>query len=176
MNVKILITGPPKSGKSTLIAKLIDYYRTKNIKIYGFITPDVKKNNQRIGFDIKDIYTGLTKKLARIGTYNSQYKLGKYSIFIEEFDETVSILETIDYQSEDLLIIDEIGKMELFSKKFQNFIMKKFDLDINIIATIGQKIRHPIKDYISRITNVLTYSLNQENAQELFQKIISLLK
>jgi len=176
MSIKILITGPPKSGKSTLIAKLIDYYHGKNFKIYGFITPDVRKNNQRIGFDIKDIHTGLTKKLARVGSYKSQYKLGKYSIFIEEFDEILSILETIDYQSEDLLIIDEIGKMELFSKKFQNFIMKKYDLDINIIATIGQKIHHPIKDYISRTPNVFTYSLNQENAQELFKKIISSLK
>ena len=65
MKVKILITGPPRSGKSTLIARLIEYFSKKQISIYGFLTPEVREGNRRIGFDIEDISTKEREKLAR---------------------------------------------------------------------------------------------------------------
>ncbi|MFX1481509.1 MAG: nucleoside-triphosphatase, partial [Promethearchaeota archaeon] len=57
MKIKILITGPPRSGKSTLIVKLIKYFTKREFSIYGFLTPEVKEDNHRIGFDVEDIYT-----------------------------------------------------------------------------------------------------------------------
>jgi len=57
MKPKILITGPPRCGKSTMITKLIEFYSKKNYKIYGFLTPEVKHINKRVGFDVQDIFT-----------------------------------------------------------------------------------------------------------------------
>ncbi|MFW9988471.1 MAG: nucleoside-triphosphatase, partial [Candidatus Odinarchaeota archaeon] len=51
MTKKILITGPPRCGKSTLISKLINYYTNeKNFMIFGFLTPEVRERGNRIGF------------------------------------------------------------------------------------------------------------------------------
>ena len=181
MTSKILITGPPKCGKSTLISKLIEHYSKKNYIVRGFTTPEIKEKNNRIGFDIFDIFSGKKGKLARIGSYKTRFKLGKYSIFIEEFEEMIKeSLENLISSSEtakpvDLICLDEIGKMELFSEKFQALIKKLFQSNISIIATIGQKIQHPVKDYILNLPGVFLFNLTRQNQQMIYDKIVSLI-
>jgi len=176
MVAKILITGPPRCGKSTLISKLIEYYRNeKNFTIYGFLTPEVREQGNRIGFDIVDIYSGNISHLSRKGNFKTKYKLGKYSVFIKKFDKYIE--ENLDFEGKkaDLVIIDEIGKMELFSDKFHNFIKNIFSLEIPIIATIGLKLKHPIKIYLQHLPSVQFLKLNRQNFQFIFKKIISLI-
>lgn len=175
MSKKILITGPPRCGKSTLIVKLIDYFSDRNYIVHGFLTPEVRKKGNRIGFDFEDINSRERGKLARIGNYNTKYKLGRYCIFIEDFENLILKLEDIVFHKQDLIIIDEIGKMELFSKKFQNLINKFFHSDNTIIATIGQRIQHPLKDSLFKISEVTLFTLNRQNQQEIFNKIISMI-
>ena len=172
---KILITGPPRCGKSTLIVKLIEYFSNRNYTIHGFLTPEVRKDGNRIGFDIEDINSGERRKLARIGNYNTKYKLGRYHIFLEEFENLISKLEDIVFHKRELLVIDEIGKMELFSRKFQNLITEFFHSDIKIIATIGQKIQHSLKDSLLKIPDIVVFSLSRQNQQEIFEKIIAII-
>lgn len=172
---KILITGPPRCGKSTLISKSLDYFSEKNYTIHGFLTPEVREEGKRIGFDIKDIYSKEHRKLARIGNYKTKYKLGKYSVFVEELEEMISKLEIIEFKKIDLLVIDEIGKMELYSKKFQNFIRNIFSSDVTILATIGLKLKHPIKDFILNLPNVKKINLTRQNFQETYQEIVSMI-
>ncbi|MFX1364631.1 MAG: nucleoside-triphosphatase [Promethearchaeota archaeon] len=173
---KILITGPPRCGKSTLISKLIDYYKNeKNFVTYGFLTPEVKMEGTRIGFDILDIYSGNISPLARVGDFKTKYRVGKYSIFIEEFDNYIEEYLNLKDKRANLIIIDEIGKMELFSKKFLNFVKNIFSLEISILATIGLKLNHPIKDYLQNLLSVKFLNLNRQNVQTIFKKIVSLL-
>lgn len=161
MNIKILITGPPRCGKSTLIVKLIEYFSKKQFTVHGFLTPEVREGNNRIGFDIEDIKTKEREKLARKGNYSTKYQLGSYCVFIESFEKIISKYEDIRFQEVDLIIIDEIGKMELFSKRFQNFITKIFDSNISIIATIGLTVKHPIKDHLLNIPDVNLFNLDR---------------
>ena len=181
MTSKILLTGPPKCGKSTLISKLIEYYSIKGYIICGFTTPEIKEKNNRIGFDIFDIFSGKKGKLARIGSYKTRFKLGKYSIFIEEFEEMIKnslenhISNSVTTKRVDLICLDEIGKMELFSEMFQELIKKLFQSNISIIATIGQNIQHPIKDYILNLPGVVLFNLTRQNHQIVYDKIVSLL-
>ena len=176
MNQKIFITGLPRCGKSILISKLIEYYYfQKNYNIYGFLTPEVKKSGNRIGFDILDISSKERMKLARIGNYTTPNRLGKYRIFLEGLEKVITNLETTPLHEIELFIIDEIGKMELFSKKFQDFITRLFTSNISIIATIGLNIKHPIKDHLLNIPNVKLFTLDRHNFQRTYQKIISIL-
>ena len=171
---KILITGPPRCGKSTLISKLIDHYSERNYIIHGFLTPEVRKDGIRIGFDVLNILTGKKARLARIGNYKTRFKLGKYKIFIDEFEELISNLEQNIEKERTLIVIDEIGKMELFSTKFQDILRSIFRSNIPILATIGLKLNHPIKDYILKIPEVTLFNLTRQNQQKIFQKIITI--
>jgi len=175
MDTKILITGLPRSGKSTLILKLIEFIKTQGIPTKGFLTPEIRKDSQRIGFDVLDIATEERVKLARIGNYKTTHKLGKYNVFIKEFEKIIINLKKIKIQNGELLIIDEIGKMELFSSKFQNLIKTIFSSHISILATIGLKLQHPLKDYLIQIPNIHLITLNRQNFDLVFQKVSSIL-
>ena len=175
MKSKILITGPPRCGKSTLISKLIDYYCKRNFIIHGFLTPEVKKDTTRMGFDVEDIFSGEKARLARVGNYPTKFKLGKYKVFIEEFENIISKLANINNLKVDLICIDEIGKMELFSVKFQEWLKYLFSSNISIIATIGLKLTHPIKDFILNLPNLMLFNLTRKNFDEIFEEIISII-
>jgi len=173
MNMKILITGPPRSGKSTLILKLLGYFTQYNIPTSGFITPEVREYGKRIGFDIENISTKEKVKLAREGNFETRFKLGKYSVFKEEFETFIEDLFALEKKKRDLIIIDEIGKMELFSIKFQDIIRELFSSNLMIIATIGLTLKHPIKSYLLKIPEIQLFNLTRQNFQLIFEKIIS---
>ncbi|MFW9940430.1 MAG: nucleoside-triphosphatase [Candidatus Thorarchaeota archaeon] len=175
MKTKFLITGPPRSGKSTLIVRLIEYLSKRQITVYGFLTPEVKVGKNRIGFDILNIKSKEREELARKGDLKTKFHVGKYCVFIEKFENFISNIDNITFQKEDFIIIDEIGKMELFSKKFQEFIIRIFDSDISIIATIGLTIKHPIKDHLLNLPDVEIFKLNIQNFQRIFLKITSMI-
>ena len=175
MSSKILITGPPRCGKSTLISKLIKYLSERNSIIYGFLTPEVREHGNRIGFDIVDIFSEEKSQLARVGNFNTKFKLGKYNVFIEEFDRYIENTLKIEGKTVDLIVIDEIGKMELFSEKFQDFIKMIFTSDIAIIATIGLNLNHPLKTYLLNLPSILLMNLNRQNSQRIFKEVISLI-
>ncbi|MFX0039942.1 MAG: NTPase [Promethearchaeota archaeon] len=176
MDEKILINGPPRCGKSTLISRLIKYYSVeKSYKVYGFLTPEVREKGNRIGFDIVDIASGKRSQLARVGDFKMKYRVGKYNVFVEKFENYLKNALDLEKKSIDLIIIDEIGKMELFSSKFQDFIKKIFSSHTSILATIGLKLNHPLKNYLLNLSSIQVLNLDRQNYQSIFEKVISLI-
>jgi nucleoside-triphosphatase len=182
MSFKILITGPPRCGKSTLIRKLINNLQN-DYTLHGFLTPEVKEKGKRIGFDIRDVNSGKTVPLARKGNYSSDFTLGSYKVFIDEFNHYLneSMLKIIENERVDdqnnsfVLIIDEIGKMELFSELFQSTLKKVFTSDVAVIATVGKHMNHPIKDFILNKPEVKLFSLTRQNQKEVMQNILEII-
>jgi nucleoside-triphosphatase len=172
MSKKILIIGPPRSGKSVLIAKLIDYFSKNQLLTYSFLTPEIRKGNHRIGFDIEEIRTSNREKLARINKFDSDYRLGKYCVYINGLEKIISNLERYHSKEDNLLILDEIGKMEMFSKKFQSYIKRVFNSNQSIVATIGLSLKHPLKDYLLKLPGITLFNINHKNFHKTLQKIL----
>ena len=68
--------------------------------------------------------------------------MGKYHVNVAGVDEIVQRIEA-SLDSADFVFIDEIGKMELFSKNFSRFIEQVFSLDKPVIAVVH-------RNYVSR--------------------------
>lgn len=87
--------------------------------ISGFFTDEVRSNNgERIGFDVHLLDDAKTVgTLARIGSSQGGLSVGKYKVFLDNFEKLVfPYLNSTAKGS--YLVIDEIGKMEFFSKQF----------------------------------------------------------
>ena len=99
----ILITGMPKSGKSTLLRKIIKKYNHK----VGFVTNEIREDGERIGFEL-ETHSGKTGMLANT-KFITDFRVSKYSVDIKKLNTIIPDVRN-SYEN-DLLFLDEIGQM-----------------------------------------------------------------
>ena len=131
---KTLITGRPGVGKTTLIQKIID--RMESVNAAGFYTAEIRSKGSRQGFELKGL-NGESRILAHVHI-NSPHRVGKYRVDRDGFEE---FLVTLGLQNPDveLIVIDEIGKMELFSDGFRTLVHQILNSDKPLLASIALK-------------------------------------
>ena len=109
----ILITGSPGIGKTTLIKRLFE--EAAVLHPVGFYTEEIREGGIRRGFKLVG-HDGREGILSHVDI-SSRYKVGKYRVDVTGFDRFLDTLK-ISESNSGLVIIDEIGKMECFSRKF----------------------------------------------------------
>ncbi len=130
----LLLTGPPRIGKTTVIRAVVGELE---VDVGGFYTAEVRRDGERIGFDIVDMRGG-SSILARVG-FESPYIVGKYGINREGLERVgVRALERAITRSR-LIIMDEIGRMELCSESFRNSVIRALDSPIPVLGTIQDR-------------------------------------
>lgn len=130
----ILLTGVPGIGKTTAITNI-----ASELKAYhpsGFYTEEIREAGFRKGFRIIT-FDGEQATLSHVKV-KSRYRVGRYGVNLDGFEETA--LPPMDLAlPAKLFIIDEIGKMECFSKRFIVQMVKLLDSERTVIATIAKR-------------------------------------
>ena len=162
-----LITGLPGIGKTSLIIRLADLL--KEARPAGFYTREVREEGIRKGFELVD-FNGERSMLSRVGL-KSPFAVGKYGVDVESFD---TYLKNVDFLSgkSDIVIIDEIRRMECFSKLFREMVLRLLDSDKTFVATIALRGDHFI-DQIKERKDVGLFVVLRENMDELAQTLSS---
>jgi nucleoside-triphosphatase len=143
MTNNFFLTGMPKAGKTTLLRKLVDDMKSQGIKVCGFLTPEEKTHGTRTGFKVEDIETG--KKATLAATDIDGPKVAKYHVNIKSFERLAGPALN-NLSKYDVVVIDEIGRMEMKSTKFQNLVEDILESSTPLIASLH---RHYIDDYRS---------------------------
>ncbi len=128
----ILLTGNPGVGKTTIIKKVISGLKNAG----GFFTEEIRESGKRTGFRIITL-DGKTGTLAYKG--RGEYKIGSYSVNIKDLEEIAvkSIISAI--KSKEIIVIDEIGKMEIFSFKFRDAVIGALNSSKFVIGVIHRE-------------------------------------
>jgi len=168
--VRILITGPPGCGKTTLIKKVA---RSLSIPFCGFYTSEIRQGGKRVGFEIES-FAGNKAVMSHVDI-ESPYSVGKYGVDIESIDRIAVFEIEIALSENRLLIVDEIGKMELFSKRFRELILKVFQTEIPFLGTILYK-PHPFCDRLKSSHGVKLLILRKSDHDITYDKIIQWLE
>lgn len=166
--MKILLTGLPKSGKSTMLANLIADINPK----HGLTSPEVKENGERVGFDLCD-ETGNTAPLSRVRTI-TKYPVGRYYVDLESLENF--IVPLFKYHPNDLLFVDEIGQMQLYSERFKNLVKDYVEAPNDFIGTISQVYDHPFIDDLKQNQDILLCTVVPENRDHLQAALIEALR
>jgi nucleoside-triphosphatase len=118
-------------GKTTLVQKIIE--RVGPIRMAGFHTAEIRSKGLRVGFELQGL-NGKRRTLAHVDIH-SRHRVGKYGVDRSGFE---AFLETLDLMNPDvaLIVIDEIGKMELFSDRFRSLVRESFNSDKQVLASI----------------------------------------
>jgi nucleoside-triphosphatase len=126
----ILLTGPPRVGKTTLIMKALAKLKEKDSG--GFYTEEIREKGVRVGFRILTL-DGMEGILSHVD-YRGGVRVGRYGVNLIDLEE-VGVKSILDSLEKDVVVIDEIGKMELFSGKFRDAVMKALDTG-KVLGTI----------------------------------------
>uniref|UniRef100_G1QPG8 Nucleoside-triphosphatase, cancer-related n=1 Tax=Nomascus leucogenys TaxID=61853 RepID=G1QPG8_NOMLE len=105
-------------GKTTLIHKASEVLKSSGVPVDGFYTEEVRQGGRRIGFDVVTL-SGTRGPLSRVGLEpppgKRECRVGQYVVDLTSFERlALPVLRN----GQRVCIIDEIGKMELFSQPF----------------------------------------------------------
>ncbi|MCS4540059.1 MAG: NTPase [Thaumarchaeota archaeon] len=138
-----LITGPPAIGKSTVISKVVLALRTRGYIVGGCLTKEAKRNGVRVGFTIHDLMGGTSAELASTGSMVGP-RLGKYRVSLTNLSLVgASSLRRAAGEAE-LIVIDEVGPMELMSPEFRRAVEACYKSPRPILAVVHERMKDPL--------------------------------
>ena len=159
----ILLTGKPKSGKSTLLRKLIQNFPHK----VGFVVNEVLENGERVGFEM-ETHENKRTVIAHIG-YDKQYSVGKYGVSLDKIN---SLLPSVTNFTDEILYLDEIGQMQVQSEEFVKLVVKYLHAENACLGTISSVYENEFIAQTKKRDDVTLYEVTEENRDELYEDIL----
>ena len=168
MKQKILLTGHPGCGKTTLIKRIISDLA---VPAGGFYTEEIRERGRRLGFKL----VTLDRNEAVLAHVNfpaaaGSERLGKYGIDLSALELTGVEAIRAALHARQLVVIDEIGPMEIRSAIFRDAVDEAFDSGVPILATIVAR-SLPFTDAIKNRSDVSLVEVRPENPKQVFVDI-----
>jgi nucleoside-triphosphatase len=165
-----LLTGLPGTGKTSLIEQAI---AGMGGRAGGFYTEEIRSHGVRQGFRLVTL-DGQSVILSHVDIH-SPYRVSKYGVDVDSLDRIgVSALHQAAEQC-DLVVIDEIGKMELFSTKFRQAVLDIIDSGKRLLGTIMLS-PNPWADAIKRKPQVNLLTVTRDNHPEVLEELLGWLR
>lgn len=170
MAMNLLLTGHPGVGKTTIIRKLLEKLK---LPAGGFYTEEIREDNVRQGFAVVTL-SGFKGVLAH-RNFKSRYKVGNYGVGVYTLNR-IGVKEIqMCLMEKKVIVIDEIGKMELLSPQFQAVVEKALDADNPVLGTITLA-RHPFAQKVKARQDVRVIEVTRENRDEVLKTLTKELK
>ncbi|MEM3397681.1 MAG: NTPase [Nitrososphaerota archaeon] len=162
MRILYVLTGPPGCGKTTAILKIKNILESSNVKVDGMYTEEIRVSGRRVGFKVTRIATGESEVMAHVD-FTTSYRVGKYFVDLEILENVgvAGILNGLNFA--EVVIVDEVGPMELYSSKFINAVKKILSHSIPAILTVHYRASHPIVNEVKKTVGSNLITLNEAN-------------
>ncbi len=167
--MKLLVTGTPGCGKTTLCEGVIERLKDK-MRIGGFVSGEIREGGVRRGFLIRDIGSGERGVLAHVDRQGNP-RVGRYGVNLDDLNSVGVGAIHKALKDCDLVVIDEIGPMELFSKEFVKVVKDAFSSDKHVVATIHFRSRDRLVEKLG-LKEVPVWVLDEENRDVLLEEIV----
>lgn len=144
--LRVLIEGRPAVGKTTVARRLAALLREARVPLAGFVTEEVREGGRRVGF-VAETFDGTHAVLAHVGLPGPA-RVGKYGVDVAGF-EKLALPALTSPPRGGVVLIDELGKMELASKAFRAAVSRLLEEPVALVATVHVA-RHPFTDALKR--------------------------
>lgn len=173
MGQTFLLTGEPRVGKTTTVKKVLD--SLDNVRCCGFYTQEIRVNGEREGFNIITL-SGQTGIMAR------KSLKGQTDLHVSSYGVSLDFLENValpamgeDLEKSELVVIDEIGPMQILSSKFRTFVLDLLTSSKIIFGTIYMK-NYEWLDDIKRLANVRLFQITPDNRDSMAKELEKIIK
>jgi nucleoside-triphosphatase len=163
----LLLTGRPGVGKTTLIKTVV---KSLGDQAGGFYTEEILGPGGRKGFKLITL-DGQWGMMAHVA-FKSRSNVGRYGVEVHVIDQlgAGAILTALDQKP--IVVVDEIGKMELFSPKFQSAVLKAVGSPKTVIAT-AMLDPHPWVVALKALPQVTSWEVTKQNRAALVAQIVA---
>jgi nucleoside-triphosphatase THEP1 len=162
-----LLTGDPGTGKTTIIKEVLSKV---NKSAGGFYTEEIRSQGVRQGFKIVTL-DGQSAVLAHTSV-RSPHRVSKYGVDSDSMDKVAVPALKQAIQSNDIIVIDEIGKMELFSPSFKDAVIEALQSEKQVLGTI-MLASHPWADKIKERPEVEVIQVTRFNRDEVVKQVLN---
>ena len=131
MLANLLLTGRPGVGKTTLVRGVLE--ELNDVLATGFYTAEIRSGGRRLGFRVIAL-DGQEAVLAHV-SIPSKCRVSRYGVDVAAF-ERVALPSLVPSPHTQLIVVDEIGKMECFSRSFREAVLRALDVDTPVLATV----------------------------------------
>ena len=173
-DIKIGITGLPGAGKTKTLLRVIEMLSTEELKIGGMINDPIMDGRRKVGFSVRNIVTDESQVFTHLDI-ESRIMDGKMGVDLHKFESVAVNAIRNACDTCDVIVIDEVGKVEVESQHFIDAVKYALDAGKPMILTLHKKSRNPLLQDIRRRDDVRILEVTPTNRNLLPHKIIRLL-
>ncbi|WP_254705679.1 nucleoside-triphosphatase [Streptomyces vilmorinianum] len=165
MPTRILLEGRPGAGKTTALRRLAALLPARAAT--GFTTEEIRLSGARVGFALETL-AGRREVLAHVDLPGPP-RVGKYGVDLGVMERLAlpSLRPAVTGEAAGrLVLIDELGRMELASTAFRDAVEALFAADVDVVATVHAH-RDPFTDALKRRAGVEVVHLTPANRDAL---------
>ncbi|TJZ59076.1 hypothetical protein FCH28_02760 [Streptomyces piniterrae] len=170
MPTRILLEGRPGAGKTTVVRRLSTLLRAR--RTIGFTTEEIRQGGTRTGFALETVDDGARAVLAHVD-FPGPPRVGRYGVdlgVMERLALPPLWSAAADPARGELVLIDELGRMELACTAFQDVVRRLFTSDVDIVATVHAK-SDPFTDALKRRADIELLQVNRASRDSLPQDL-----
>ena len=163
----LLLAGKPGIGKTTIIKKVSDELKQKG-SLIGFVTEEMRYQDSREGFKIAS-FDGEIEIFAHVN-FQTRHRVGKYCVDVRALERVVK--RSLTGTPEDApIIIDEIGKMECFSRPFVERMEGFIESGRLVVATVAQRGTGFVQR-VKKYSSADLWTINEKNRDEMPERVL----
>ncbi|MFQ5829510.1 MAG: NTPase [Candidatus Methylomirabilia bacterium] len=164
-----LLTGRPGVGKTTCLRKVLDLL---GAPAGGFLTDEIREGGRRVGFALVTL-DNRRATLAHIDRSGAP-RVGKYGVNLDALDHLGVPAIRGAVRSRRLVVIDEIGKMEMAAPAFREAVDEALKGPAPVLGTILAA-SHPWADRVKAHARVQLIEVTPATRESLPRRLAELL-
>lgn len=167
----LFLTGSPGIGKTTILLKIVEALAASGYSVGGMISREVRSCGTRVGFEILDLSSPRHGWLAHINQKTGP-QVGRYRVNLEDLDSigVDAILKSVE--NADVIAIDEIGTMELFSERFRKAVRTAVESRKLVIGVVHRRASDRLIDELKAREDCEIHEVRNDNRDSLCGRVL----
>jgi nucleoside-triphosphatase len=166
----LLLTGSPSVGKTTVLLRVVESLKAKGYSVGGMISREARLGEIRVGFEIWDLSSDARGWLAHVNQ-KSGPQVGKYRVNLDDLNGigVKAIVKAVE--DCDVIAVDEVGPMELFSEKFKEAVRRAVESGKVVVGVVHWKVRDRLIEEVKAREDAEIITVTHENRDKIHESV-----